>query len=144
MVLFVTIIISFARVINAPKKLLANPTENVARYIPNIQILTSRDDANNSTEALSNNQNDTVVSNNTTTVVNGIAATNNTAVNVTNVSLGNGNSTEVDSNNSTSKNNETKVVLPESCKGLDIIYGNDAEAYSHWWKNVNSLDGKTF
>merc|ERR1712038_586294 len=95
MVLFVTIIISFARVINAPKKLLANPTENVARYIPNIQILTSRDDTNNSTEALSNNQNDTVVSNNITTAVNGTVAINNTAVNVTDVLLGNGNSTEV-------------------------------------------------
>ena len=144
MVLFVTIIISFARVINAPKKLLANPTENVARYIPNIQILTSRDDTNNSTEALSNNQSDTVVSNNATTVINGTVAINNTTVNVTDVSLGNGNSTEVNSKNSTLQNNETKVVLPESCKGLDIIYGNDAEAYSHWWRNVNSLDGKCF
>ena len=108
--LFVTIIISFARVINAPKKLLANPTENVARYIPNNQILTSRDGTNNSTEAQSNNQNDKVLSNNTTTVVNGTAAKSNTTVNVTDVSLENGNSTEVTNNNSTSQNNETKAI----------------------------------
>ena len=109
-----------------------------------LSSLASREDSNNKTTVLTNNQEDGITSKNSTVPNNGTVARNNATTVGSNISLENSNSTKTSLNNSTVVNNKTQIVIPEACKDLTMIYSDDAEAHSHWWNTVHSLDGKSF
>ena len=145
-VIFLIIIVSVARVINAPKKLISTNAYKVERYVPNIHSVTIREDNINSNDSEDNDQAGGVEPKNVTLVDDEVIAKNITKLDDGEEVIKTGNGTEPNKNITTT-NNATVPSIPEICIGLDIIYSNsitEADAYSHWWKTVNSLEGIGF
>ena len=145
-VIFLIIIVSVARVINAPKKLISTNAYKIEIYVPNIHSVTIREDNINSNVSADNDAAGGVESKNVSLVDDQVIAKDITKLDVGEEVIKTGNDTE-QNKNITTTNNGTMTSIPEICIGLDIIYSNsitEADAYSHWWKTVNSLEGIGF
>ena len=140
--LFITILISFARVINAPKKLLAEPS--IERAVPNFHTLESRSDENVLTTdvLIDNNQNNDADGTDTTKDMEEAVSENKAVLDDTKIPLKDDNQSKNDNTNKTEANNSTQIIIPESCKDLEMIYSNDEEADSKWWKTVHTMEGQ--
>jgi len=136
--LFITILISFARVINAPKKLLAEPS--IERTFPNFHTLESRSDDNVlATDVLVDNQNDGADGTAATKDMEEAVSENKAVLDDTEIPLKDDNPSKNENSNKTEANNNTQIIIPESCKDLEMIYSNDEEADSKWWKTVHTM-----
>lgn len=140
--LFITILISFARVINAPKKLLASPS--IERIVPDFHTLESRSDDNVLTTdvLIDNNQNDGADGTAATKDLEEAVSENKAVLDDTKIPLKDDNTSKNENDNKTEANNDTKIIIPESCKDLEMIYSNDEEADSKWWKTVHTMAGQ--
>lgn len=136
--LLITILISFARVINAPKKLLAEPS--IERTVPNFHTLESRSDDNVlATDVLVDNQNDGADGTAATKDMEEAVSENKAVLDDTKIPLKDDNPSKNENSNKTEANNNTQIIIPESCKDLEMIYSNDEEADSKWWKTVHTM-----
>ena len=140
--LFITILISFARVINAPKKLLAEPS--IERTFPNFHTLESRSDDNVlATDVLVDNKNDGVDGTAAKKDMEEAVSENKAVLDDTKIPLKDDNPSKNENSNKTEANNNTQIIIPESCKDLEMIYSNDEEADSKWWKTVHTMKGQS-
>ena len=140
--LLITILISFARVINAPKKLLAEPP--IERTVPIFHTFESRSDDNVlATDVLVDNQNDGVDGTAATKDMEEAVSENKAVLDDTEIPLKDDNPSKNDNSNKTEANNNTQIIIPESCKDLEMIYSNDEEADSKWWKTVHTMKGQS-
>ena len=139
--LFITILISFARVINAPKKLLAKPS--IERTITNFHTLETRSDDNVlKTDVLIDNQNDGADGTAATKDMEEAVSENKAVLDDTKIPLKDDDSSKNENTNKTEANNNTQIIIPESCKDLEMIYSNDEEADSKWWNTVHTMKGQ--
>ena len=139
--LFLTILISFARVINAPKKLLAEPS--IDRTVPNFHTLESRSDDNILTTDVSiDNENDVADGTAATKDMEEAVSENKELLDDTNIPMKDDKTSKNENTNKTEANNNTQIIIPEECKDLEMIYSNDEEADSKWWKTVHTMEGQ--
>ena len=139
--LFITILISFARVINAPKKLLANPS--IERTVPNFHTLESRSDDNVlTTEVVIDNQNDGADGKAATKDMEEAVSENKAVLDDTKIPVKDDNPPKNENTNKTEASDNTQIIIPKSCKDLEMTYSNDEEADSKWWKTVHTMQGQ--
>ena len=141
--LFITILISFARVINAPKKLLADPSIEIERPLPNFHSLESRSENDVlTTDVLIDNQNDGADEKAATKDMEAAVSENKAVLDDTKIPLKDDDSSKNENTNKTEANNNTQIIIPESCKVLEMIYSNDEKADSKWWKTAHTMKGQ--